>query len=142
MIKRVSAILFLIAIMPALFGVHVVHHVCHLNNHHSHVDLELLAGVSSSTYCSSPENHCCADDEDNASHDCTGCNSEYVILDAVRQSLIHKVEFNLQPLELVVFSFAVLSDPSSVDETIIPPVCDAESSIDADWQSFSGIYRC
>lgn len=142
MIKRVSAILFLVAIMPALLGVHVVHHVCHLSNHHHHVDLELLAGIQETTYCNSPDEHCCHSEEGSESHDCSGCQSEYVVLDAVKQSIVTKIEFNWHPAELAVFCTSVLPMDFLGDDYSIPPVLDARSFCDADWQSFSGVFLC
>ncbi len=141
-IKRISSILILVAFLPALLGVHVVHHVCHLSSHHNHVDLELLAGISSSTYCSSPENHCCDADEGTSGHDCSDCKSEYVVLDAVHQSIITKVEFSLQPMAMTIFCVVVSPFSSVVDGFVIPPILNCLSLSDSDWQSFSGVYRC
>lgn len=142
MLKRFIHIFFIVAIMPALLGVHVVHHVCHIGLDNHHVDVEIVTGLAQTTLCNSSSDHCCDSSSCGESEDCDDCESEYLILESVNQSMTTESHFLWDAPELTLFANVLVAVEIVEQTPVFPPFIDAAHCYTSVWQSFSGVFLC
>lgn len=139
---RILPLLLLTAMLPALLGVELVRHVCSHAWEHEHTHVNTLASLPVGDVCLCSHDHEEAAPDPDANRDCSNCTSTYYLLKELTETLISNLLFEFQTATFVVGIPGLLIEPLPspcqwVECLFFPPSIQL-----ADWQSFSGTFRC
>lgn len=143
--NTILSVALMLALMPTLIGVQIIHHVC--NSHQvEHIDVELLAGISDIKICTDTDECCNHHQHNNCAKD--DCRDDSKIL-SLGDNYVPTTSARIcEPMQLQLLFIEAPTAPLFKSEPTTLPLQTFANDVkftplqQGQWQSFSCIYIC